>query len=71
MTCAADTSRVFSGEGITLVDGEHVRNRNRDDSNNIPMYGYRSMGGSMGYSYFDESSVISNEGNNECRVHRE
>jgi hypothetical protein len=56
----------ISGEGITLVDGEHVRNINRDDSNNIPMYGYRSMGGSMGYTYFDESSVISNEGNNEC-----
>jgi hypothetical protein len=56
----------ISGEGITLVDGEHVRNLNRDDSNNIPMYGYRSMGGSMGYTYFDESSVISNEGNNEC-----
>ena len=56
----------ISGIGITLVDGEHVPNLNRDGSNNIPMHGFGSMGGIMDYTYFDESSVNSKKSNDEC-----
>jgi hypothetical protein len=54
----------IGGEGVILVDGEHMPNI-RDGNDNIPIYGYGSMDDTMDYTRFDESSVISNEGNDE------